>query len=393
MRNGESSWLLHLAGLLSIAFGIAQCFFGYRLYRILVMITGFFLGFGAGAGLAMAADGREVGIVLAGLLGGILGASLLWALYVVGVFMLGALAGGLLGLGLTASMDYEGVALVAIVVFGLAGGIAALYLQKFVIIISTAIVGAFNIIYGVGLVLTPRLDLRDLSRAWRDIAGGFEIAPLLWIVLIIAGIWVQYRGPGPVVARAARPKEPGGGSEVAEPVFVEARARDVLTPSASPAQHLAAVASVPPHPREVPHGAREGESRASPMGASSASAASVSAKPTPAAPAAPSARSTAAPAFAPPRNVTPTGTAMPVASPPGGLPGSSRVFAWPGDPGTPARPSRVSASSEKSPTSGSVPPTSAPAPSPSPPSQASDTALDRDAHGGAVGSWSWPGGR
>lgn len=390
MRNGEFSTIVRFAALLSIAFGIAQCFFGYRLYRILVMMTGFFLGFGAGAGLAMVADSREVGLVLAGLLGGILGALLLWELYLVSVFMLGALAGGLLGFALTASMDYEGALLVAIVVLGLAGGIAALYLQKFVIIISTAIVGATNIIYGVGLVLTPRLDLRDLSRAWRDFAGGFEIAPLLWIVLIIAGIWVQYRGPGPAVARAERPKDTGGITAPKEPPFVAATARDVVRPGVVPAQHVAA-AGIPPYPKDAPPRAQEGVSRGSPAGASSASAASPGLRTTPAATATPSARATAAPTYAPPRSVAPPRRAMPQVGHPG--PGSPRVFAWPGDPRTPARPSQATASSEKSPTSGNVPPTSAPAPSPPPTSQASATPLDRDAHGGAVGSWLWPGGR
>ena len=74
-----------------------NCFFGYKIFKIVLGVLGFIFGGLAAAAMAMAAT-KEPGIaVLVGLVGGVIGATLMVALYFLGVFVLGALVGGLVG--------------------------------------------------------------------------------------------------------------------------------------------------------------------------------------------------------------------------------------------------------------------------------------------------------
>ena len=84
---GSDAWAF--ITILSIAYGVLNCFFGYKIFKIVLGIVGFITGGLAAAGVAMAAT-KEPGIaVLAGLVGGAIGAVLMVALYFLGVFVLG----------------------------------------------------------------------------------------------------------------------------------------------------------------------------------------------------------------------------------------------------------------------------------------------------------------
>src|SRR5882757_9740504 len=80
-----------------IAWGLLDCFFGFRLFKVMLAVggalTGIVLGRIAGAALDMGNAGEIGGMVV----GGLLGAGLAYLLYVAAVFVTGFLFGLTLG--------------------------------------------------------------------------------------------------------------------------------------------------------------------------------------------------------------------------------------------------------------------------------------------------------
>src|SRR6476659_6250320 len=138
------------AAVVLLAGGLIACFAGYRVFRIVLGIYGFILG----ALFASSAMGTEhtLWMVLAALVGGIVGALILIAAYFVGVALLGAGVGALAASLIWASLGKEPSALI-VILFSIAGALAALALQRYVIIGATAFGGAWTMIVG-GLALS-----------------------------------------------------------------------------------------------------------------------------------------------------------------------------------------------------------------------------------------------
>jgi hypothetical protein len=129
------------AGLL--AWGLLDCFLGYRIFKVTIAA----LGGAVGAVLAHAAaqaaglDGGAAMVALA--VGALAGAGLAFLLYLAAVFLAGFGFGATLAVLLLASYHHT-VALLAAVVLGVVGGFAAVKLQKAVLILATALLGAFR---------------------------------------------------------------------------------------------------------------------------------------------------------------------------------------------------------------------------------------------------------
>ena len=190
---------LYLIALASIGLGVVYCFFGYRIFKIVLGILGFVLGASAGAAIALNLFGREqVLVILAGLVGGVIGAVLMVVLYFIGIFLLGAWLGSLLGVLLTGGSESL-IATVIILVLAVIGGIVAVVLQQLMIIISTSLSGAWGIVSGIshfiwgGLGPIRPFQYHPNLRALRPMGMRGYIMLLCWILLGIAGIVVQYR--------------------------------------------------------------------------------------------------------------------------------------------------------------------------------------------------------
>src|SRR5918912_1534587 len=119
------------AALVLLAGGIVSCFAGYRVFRIVLGIYGFIIG----ALIASSAVGTEhtLWTLLAALAGGVVGALILIAAYFVGVALLGAGIGALTASLIWAALGREPHAFV-VILFAVAGALAALVLQRYVII-------------------------------------------------------------------------------------------------------------------------------------------------------------------------------------------------------------------------------------------------------------------
>jgi len=215
--------LIAAAVLLQVLFALANCFFGYRIFTIILGLMGFAAGavLGGMAGYDLS-SGEGSLMLVGGVVGGLVGAVLFVLLYYIGVFLTGAALGVVLTSGGAAVAHVPELAPVVLLIAAVAGGVVALILQKFVIVLSTTLSGAWFAIVGalylVGRPLPPPepvlaqgapVDVqRLLQQLWTQMT-----APLLvsWLILAAAGIVVQYLTPRrarPGPAPAAQPPQP-----------------------------------------------------------------------------------------------------------------------------------------------------------------------------------------
>jgi hypothetical protein len=187
--------------LIAVIIGLVLCFGGYRLFLVLLPFWGFFFGFFLGAQALQALFGvgffATVTSWVVGFVIGVIFAVLSYLFYVVGVVLIAgwlgyAIGAGLMNLiGLDAGLITFLVGLVGAII--VAGVTIFFNLQKYVIIIATAVGGAAAAIgtlaFGaVGLQLSKLLD----NPVQAIFSAGWVWA-LLFIVLAIAGIVVQLR--------------------------------------------------------------------------------------------------------------------------------------------------------------------------------------------------------
>jgi len=174
--------------------GTVACFFGYRLFRIVLAIFGFILGALAASSLFGSSD---TGLMLiAAIVGGLLGAAVLMAAYFVGVAVVGAgLGAAIANIGFSAADRDPGVFVV--VLLAIAGAVGAVYLQRYFIIVGTAFGGAWTMLVGaMALIGDPgALSAAAVGDVWvvypLTPAPGREWVPIAWLVLSLVGVGVQ----------------------------------------------------------------------------------------------------------------------------------------------------------------------------------------------------------
>lgn len=180
---------------LSIPIGLVSCFFGYKVFRFLLGLTGFIVGAAAGAAIADATGMGDVATILIALVAGLIAAGLAVFLFFLGLFLLGAFVFGSIGGLLFHSSG-------AAIVLGILGGIAAVLIQKLMIMISTAYGGASTVVSAIaGFSHLRYMTIEDLLQPFRYArhAAGAQLAGI--IILGTVGLLVQI---GLIRARARR---------------------------------------------------------------------------------------------------------------------------------------------------------------------------------------------
>ena len=133
----------------AIAWGLLDCFFGYRVFKITLAVVGGLLGLVLGQAASVALGFGVGGEVIAMIVGGLIGAGVAFLLYKGAVFVAGFGFGATLGVLLLTHYNYT-VALASGVVLGIVGGFLAVKLQRVLIILATALLGSFRAILAVG---------------------------------------------------------------------------------------------------------------------------------------------------------------------------------------------------------------------------------------------------
>jgi hypothetical protein len=188
--------------------GLISCFAGYRLFRVVLGLYGFFLG--AMITTSTMGTANMWYLVLAAVVGGLVGAVLMVAAYFLGVGLVGA---GLAALALNgvwrvvAGGDPPTLVLVLVCVVG---ALAALSVVRYVVVFGTAIAGAWTLIVGV-LALTGRSTVAGAGA--RDVWVVYPLDPMpgrwwilaLWLALSLAGVIVQLSTTTKTAKRKPRP--------------------------------------------------------------------------------------------------------------------------------------------------------------------------------------------
>ena len=172
--------------------GAVACFAGYRLFRIVLAIYGFI--FGAYLASSTMASSNAVGMVGAALVGGLIGSVVFFFAYFLGIALVGAGLGALIAHVAWTQWSAAEPPVLIVLLFAIVGTAAAMILQRYVIIVSTAFSGAWTIILG-GLALVDRSAARAASDVWIlypfTPASGATWVPIAWIVLGLIGTTMQ----------------------------------------------------------------------------------------------------------------------------------------------------------------------------------------------------------
>jgi len=192
-----------VATLVALGIGIAFCFYGYRVFLVMLPIWGFFGGLWLGAegvalilgeGFLATATGWAAGFVV-----GLVMALLSYAVYYIGVGLVAFVAGVGIAVGLLSAIGIDSNLILAIA--GLATGIVLviltlmLNLQKYVVTIITAIGGA-NALVLAPLLLLDRVSLDELQNVGNTIKPVLADSwfwLLVWLVLTGVGVFYQLR--------------------------------------------------------------------------------------------------------------------------------------------------------------------------------------------------------
>jgi hypothetical protein len=201
------------AALLLLA-GIISCFFGYRLFRTVLAIFGFIVG-GMLASSIFGASNTTM-MLLAWIVGGAIGAFILIFAYFLGVALAGASIGAAVA-NLLFSIGNRDPRVLVVILCSVIGAIAAMYLQRYFIIVFTAFGGAWTMLVGAMALVGDRSALRAAASGDVWVAYPLNPAPgqqwvvVVWILLSLLGAGVQLGitggEKGRVVRRRRRPRK------------------------------------------------------------------------------------------------------------------------------------------------------------------------------------------
>ncbi len=193
--------------------GLLSCFAGYRLFRIVLGLYGFMLG--AAITTSVMGDSNTMALVIAAVVGGLVGAVLIVAAYFVGVGLIGA---GLASIALNAgwhAVRHTDPPTAILVLVAVLGALLALTVQRWGIIIGTAFAGSWTAILGA-LQLAHRMPATAATpAATPSVWVIYPIEPAssrwwfwaTWIGLALIGMIVQLGTSGKM-----------GGSKKSRPV-------------------------------------------------------------------------------------------------------------------------------------------------------------------------------
>lgn len=188
-----ASYATPAAAVLAVG-GLLACFAGYRLFRFVLGIYGLILGGFVTTSMMGTSDTWT--LIVAAVVGGLIGAALMVAAYFIGVGLVGA---GLAALAINLGWRFIGgePPTLVLVIGCVLGALGALSVARLVVIAGTAIAGAWTLIVGVVALLGDRDALRAASAG--DVWVFYPLDPIpdrwwytvLWVALAVIGMVVQ----------------------------------------------------------------------------------------------------------------------------------------------------------------------------------------------------------
>ena len=219
---------------LAILGGAVMCFFGIRLFRVVLGVAGLVLGAAvaayfavyytvpadqvppptyAGLMLAIELAPSQTVLLVWTVAGGVAGALLSIFLHHAGVFVLGAWLGKMLA-ELTTAGTSRASHLMILAILVLIGGVLALVMRKTIIIVSTALNGACALMFGVYALLQKSPSPQQAVNALRQPGNDRYVLLGCAVILAVIGTYVQFatapkeKKKDPVYKQVKPKKEP-----------------------------------------------------------------------------------------------------------------------------------------------------------------------------------------
>jgi hypothetical protein len=193
-----------IVALFAVFFGAAICFWGYRVFLVLLPVWGFFAGLWIGLEATQLLFGEgflatTTGLV-AGFLFGLVLAVLSYLFYFIGVALVAAGIGAALGAGvMSAFFGLDSGFLVGLVTVTSALVVLVLVLlgnlQKYVIIVLTALAGGNLMVLSL-LLLLGQVSVDALQSAGNSVQLVLGAPPawtIIWLAIAIMGVIAQVR--------------------------------------------------------------------------------------------------------------------------------------------------------------------------------------------------------
>ena len=170
---------------------------GYRLFRLVLTLFGFYIG--ALAATAVLGPGDRTLLIFAALGGGAVGALIMFFGYFVGIALVGAGIGAVGAHMIWSRVGTDPNAFVVILA-AVAGAATAMALQRYVIIIATAFAGGWTILWGAMNVLDQAAEGVRRPPVWMvhplDLLPGRRWVLAGWAAIGLLGVFVQLRFTG-----------------------------------------------------------------------------------------------------------------------------------------------------------------------------------------------------
>ncbi len=190
-----------LVAFVTILIGAAFCFGGFKWFMILLPVWGFITGFSMGAHGVSSVYGESllsmVVIIVAGAIVGLIFAVIAYLFFPVAIILMGASLGYFVGWTVVTSLGFEPGLIPALIGLIVAIVVALLairfHLPKFVIIVSTSLLGSIAIIIGIMLLIgdiSLQGGLQELAKYLIEASTAWTV---LWIALGAVGFVVQLR--------------------------------------------------------------------------------------------------------------------------------------------------------------------------------------------------------
>jgi hypothetical protein len=197
----DSFFAVMCGGMIALLFGLALAFAGYRLFLVLLPIWGFFFGFGLGAQSIQALFGgaflATITSWVVGFIVAVVFAALAYLFYIAAVaivsFSLGysATIGVLTAIGLPLAGGFIAWLIAVVVGVALAFVVLRFNIQKFVIELATAFLGAGAIV-GVFVLLFGGPAAQILENPVKFVLNNSPFWAIVFIVLGIVAFAAQY---------------------------------------------------------------------------------------------------------------------------------------------------------------------------------------------------------
>lgn len=139
-----------------ITWGVLDCFFGYKVFKVTLALFGALVGAALARTLAVHFGASQTVEIVSMIAGALLGAGLAFLLYIAAVFVAGFGFGATLGVLLLANYHHM-VAMLTGVVLGIIGGFLAVKVQRVLIILSTSLLGSFRAVLALSY-FTSQID-------------------------------------------------------------------------------------------------------------------------------------------------------------------------------------------------------------------------------------------